>query len=203
MNNKHSRISYLLSGIIKENPTLILMIGLCPTLATTVTARDGLGMGLAASFVLISSNLVISSIRKIVPESVRIPIFIVIISTFVTIVDYTLQAYQPDLYRVLGVFVPLIVVNCIILGRAEAFAYHHGILDSFLDGLGKSVGFALTLLVMGALRELFGNGTIFGQPLMPAVYRSSPMLFAIFPPGAFFLIGLLKALVNKTGLDKR
>lgn len=202
MNSKPSRISYLTSGIIRENPTLILMIGLCPTLATTVTARDGLGMALAASFVLICSNIVISLIRKIVPDSVRIPIFIIIISTFVTIIDYVMQAYQPDLYRVLGVFVPLIVVNCIILGRAEAFAYHHGIIDSFLDGLGKSIGFALVLFIMGALRELFGNGTFFGKPVMPAAYRSAPMLFAIFPPGAFFLIGLLKALVNKLGWGK-
>ncbi|MEO0053784.1 MAG: Rnf-Nqr domain containing protein, partial [candidate division WOR-3 bacterium] len=118
---------------------------------------------------------------------------------FVTIIDYVMQAYQPDLYRVLGVFVPLIVVNCIILGRAEAFAYHHGIFDSFLDGLGKSIGFTLVLFIMGSLRELFGAGTFFGSPLLPAAYRSAPMLFAIFPPGAFLLIGLLKALVNKLG----
>ncbi len=199
MNSKPSRLIYFTSGIVKENPTLILMIGLCPTLATTVTARDGLGMALAASFVLVCSNVVISAIRKIVPDSVRIPIFIIIISTFVTIIDYVMQAYQPDLYRVLGVFVPLIVVNCIILGRAEAFAYHHGIIDSFLDGLGKSVGFALVLFIMGALREFFGSGTFFGKAVMPAAYRASPMLFAIFPPGAFFLIGILKALVNKLG----
>ncbi len=202
MNNEKSRLSYLTSGIIKENPILILMIGLCPTLATTVTARDGLGMGVAASFVLICSNVVISAIRRLVPDSVRIPIFIIVISTFVTIIDYVMQAYQPDLYRVLGVFVPLIVVNCIILGRAEAFAYHHGIIDSFLDGLGKSIGFALVLFVMGTLRELFGNGTIFNYPVLPPAYRTSPMLFAIFPPGAFFLIGLLKALVNKIGWGK-
>ncbi|MCX7733025.1 MAG: RnfABCDGE type electron transport complex subunit E [candidate division WOR-3 bacterium] len=199
MNSKPSRISYLTSGIIKENPTLILMIGLCPTLATTVTARDALGMAAAASFVLICSNIAISAIRKLVPDSVRIPIFIIIISTFVTIIDYVMQAYQPDLYRVLGVFVPLIVVNCIILGRAEAFAYHHGIFDSFLDGLGKSLGFTLVLFIMGSLRELFGAGTFFGSPVLPAAYRSAPMLFAIFPPGAFLLIGLLKALVNKLG----
>jgi len=175
------------------------MIGLCPTLATTVTARDALGMAAAASFVLICSNIAISAIRKLVPDSVRIPIFIIIISTFVTIIDYVMQAYQPDLYRVLGVFVPLIVVNCIILGRAEAFAYHHGIFDSFLDGLGKSLGFTLVLFIMGSLRELFGAGTFFGSPVLPAAYRSAPMLFAIFPPGAFLLIGLLKALVNKLG----
>ncbi len=197
MKDKPSRLTYLTSGIIKENPTLILMIGLCPTLATTVSARDGLGMGLAASFVLISSNVVVSAVRKLVPDSVRIPIFIIIISTFVTIIDYVMQAYQPALYRVLGVFVPLIVVNCIILGRAEAFAYKHGIFDSFLDGLGKSIGFTLVLFIMGTLRELFGNGTFFGQPVLPSFYRAAPMLFALFPPGAFFLIGVLKALVNK------
>jgi|UniRef100_A0A7V3PU89 electron transport complex protein RnfE len=200
---KQSRLAYLTSGIIKENPTLILMIGLCPTLATTVTARDGLGMALAASFVLICSNIVISAIRKLVPDSVRIPIFIIIISTFVTIIDYLMQAYQPDLYRVLGVFVPLIVVNCIILGRAEAFAYHHGIFDSFLDGLGKSLGFTIVLFLMGTLRELFGAGTFFNKPVLPAAYRATPMLFAIFPPGAFLLIGLLKALVNKLGWGRR
>jgi len=202
VNRKTSRLSYFTAGIIKENPTLILMIGLCPTLATTVSARDGLGMAAAASFVLICSNVVVSAVRRLVPDSVRIPIFIIIISTFVTLIDYVMQAYQPALYRVLGVFVPLIVVNCIILGRAEAFAYHHGIIDSFLDGLGKSVGFALVLFIMASIRELVGNGTFFNQPVLPASYRSAPMLFALFPPGAFLLIGLLKALVNKTGLGK-
>ncbi|MGQ9677866.1 MAG: RnfABCDGE type electron transport complex subunit E [bacterium] len=196
-NNKPSRLGYLTSGIVKENPTLILMIGLCPTLATTVTVRDALGMGVAASFVLIGSNIVVSAIRKLIPDSVRIPIFIIIISTYVTIVDYLMQAYQPALYRVLGVFVPLIVVNCIILGRAEAFASKHGVFESFLDGIGKSIGFTLVLFIMGTIREIVGNGTFLGQPVTPAWYRSAPMLFAIFPPGAFFLIGILKALVNK------
>jgi electron transport complex protein RnfE len=200
---KPSRLSYLTTGIIKENPTLILMIGLCPTLATTTSARDALGMSVAASFVLILSNVVISLVRKFVQPSIRIPIFIIIISTFVTIIDYALQAYQPSLYRVLGVFVPLIVVNCIILGRAEAFAYGHGVFDSFLDGLGNSLGFTLLLVTMGSVREFFAAGTIFGQVLTPAWYRSAPMLFMIFPPGAFFLIGILKALVVKFKLDKR
>ncbi len=199
---KPSRLSYLTTGIIKENPTLILMIGLCPTLATTTSARDALGMSAAASFVLILSNVVISLVRKFVQPSIRIPIFIIIISTFVTIIDYALQAYQPSLYRVLGVFVPLIVVNCIILGRAEAFAYNHGVFDSFLDGLGNSLGFTLLLVVMGSVREFFAAGTIFGKVVTPAWYRSAPMLFMIFPPGAFFLIGILKALVIKLKLDK-
>lgn len=197
MNTKPSRISYLTSGIIRENPTLILMIGLCPTLATTMSARDALGMAAAAGFVLICSNIVVSAVRRLVPDSVRIPIFIIIISTFVTIVDYLMKAYQPALYRVLGVFVPLIVVNCIILGRAEAFAYRHGIVDSFLDGLGKALGFALVLFLMGAIRELVGAGTLFGAKVMPAAYADTPVQFMVAAPGAFFLIGVLKALVNK------
>jgi len=199
---KPSRLSYLTTGIIKENPTLILMIGLCPTLATTTSARDALGMSVAASFVLILSNVASSLVRRFVQPSIRIPIFIIIISTFVTIIDYALQAYQPSLYRVLGVFVPLIVVNCIILGRAEAFAYGHGVFDSFLDGLGNSLGFTLLLVTMGSVREFFAVGTVFGKVLTPAWYRSAPMLFMIFPPGAFFLIGILKALVVKFKLGK-
>ncbi|MDH5186938.1 MAG: electron transport complex subunit RsxE [candidate division WOR-3 bacterium] len=197
MNNKSSRLSYLTRGIILENPTLILMIGLCPTLATSITAKDGLGMGAAASFVIIGSNLVVSLLRKLIPTSIRIPIFIIIISTFVTIIDYVLQAYQPALYRVLGVFVPLIVVNCIVLGRVEAFAYKHGVFDSFLDGLGKSLGFTLVLGVMGIIREFFGAGTLFGKIATPVWFRQYPMLLMLFPPGAFLLIGIFKALINK------
>lgn len=196
-NNKQSRLSYFTRGIILENPVLILMIGLCPALATSITIRDGLGMGVAASFVIIGSNLVVSLLRKYIPSSVRIPIFIIIISTFVTIIDYTLQAYQPALYRVLGVFVPLIVVNCAVLGRVEAFAYKHNVLDSFLDGLGKSLGFTLVLGVMGAFREFFGAGTLFGQPVTPDWFRQYPMLLMLFPPGAFLLIGIFKAVINK------
>jgi electron transport complex protein RnfE len=199
---KPSRLSYLLNPIVRENAVLILMIGLCPTLATTTSARDALGMSAAASFVLIFSNVVIAMVRKFVQPSIRIPIFIIIISTFVTIIDYVLQAYQPGLYRMLGVFVPLIVVNCIILGRAEAFAYGHGVFDSFLDGLGNSLGFTLLLVVMGSVREFFAVGTIFGKVVTPAWYRNAPMLFMIFPPGAFFLIGILKALVVKFKLGK-
>lgn len=197
-----SRWSYLTNGIIKENPVLILMIGLCPALATSTSARDGLGMSVAASFVLIFSNVVVSLVRRFVQPSIRIPIFIIIISTFVTVIDYVLQAYQPGLYRVLGVFVPLIVVNCIILGRAEAFAYGHSVFDSFLDGLGNSLGFALLLVVMGGVREFFAVGTVFGRAVTPGWYRTAPMLFMIFPPGAFLLIGILKALVVKFKLGK-
>jgi electron transport complex protein RnfE len=196
-NRKSKRLSYLLNGIILENPILILMIGLCPALATSTTAKDAFGMGMAASFVLICSNLVVSGLRKFVPDSVRIPIFIIIISTFVTIVDYMMQAYVPSLYQVLGVFVPLIVVNCIILGRAEAFAYHHNIWDSFLDALGKAIGFTIVLVVMGIIREYFSTGKIFNFVIGPKFMISQPMLFMIFPPGAFLLIGLLKAFINK------
>lgn len=197
MKQKVNRLKYLTDGIIIENPILIIMIGLCPALATSTTAKDALGMAIAASFVLICSNIVVSAIRKFVPDSVRIPIFIIVISTFVTIVDYVMQAYAPALYRVLGVFVPLIVVNCIILGRAEAFAYHHGVFDSFLDGLGKALGFTLVLIVMGTIREYFSTGSIFGIVIGPKFLISQPMLFMIFPPGAFLLIGILKALINK------
>jgi len=202
MTRKPSRLKYFTSGIVVENPVLILMIGLCPALATTVSARDGFGMGIAASFVLIASNLVVSLVRRFVPSSIRIPIFIIIISTFVTIIDYVLQAYQPSLYKVLGVFVPLIVVNCIILGRAEAFAYHHGIWDAFLDGLGKSLGFTLALGLMGTIRELLSAGTVFGFAVTPAGFREQPVLFMIFAPGAFLLIGILKSIVNRLTAGK-
>lgn len=196
------RFKYFWNGIILENPVLILMIGLCPTLATSISARDALGMGIAASFVLTFSNIFVSAIRKIVPENIRIPVFIIIISTFVTIVDYILQAYEPDMYKVLGVFVPLIVVNCIILGRAEAFAYHHGIFDSFLDGLGKSFGFTLVIFIMGTIREILAQGTFFGIKVMPDIYINNSILFMLFPPGGFLLIGILKAIVNKLFLNK-
>jgi electron transport complex protein RnfE len=197
MKEKVNRLKYLTNGIIIENPILVIMIGLCPALATSISAKDALGMGVAASFVLICSNIVISAVRKFVPDSVRIPIFIIIISTFVTIVDYVMQAYAPALYRVLGVFVPLIVVNCIILGRAEAFAYLHGIFDSFLDGLGKALGFTLVLVVMGIIREYFSAGSIFGIVIGPKFLISNPMLIMIFPPGGFLLIGIFKALINR------
>ncbi len=197
MSSKESRWKYFTNGLILENPVLILMIGLCPVLATSVTAKDALGMAVATSFVLISSNIVVSLLRRIIPEQVRIPVFIVVISTFVTIADYVMQAYAPAIYRVLGIFVPLIVVNCIILGRAEAFAYHHGVLDSFLDGLGKSLGFALAIGVMGAIREILGKGTLFGAPVTPPAFRTFPVLFFGLPPGAFLVIGILKVLINK------
>ncbi|HID31850.1 MAG TPA: electron transport complex subunit E [bacterium (Candidatus Stahlbacteria)] len=184
------------NGLIRENPVLILMLGLCPVLATSGTVRDALGMGLAASFVLISSNIVISMIRKVVPNEVRIPVFILVISTFVTVVDYVMHAYQPDLHKMLGVFVPLIVVNCIILCRAEAFASKNGIFNSILDGLGMGIGFTFAIFTMSVIRELLGNGTIFGQVILGQAFHKSPVLFMILPPGAFLLIGILKGLIN-------
>lgn len=184
-------------GIIVENPVLILMLGLCPVLATSTTAFDAVGMSAAVLFVLLMSNVVVSLFRKIIPNEIRIPIFIVIISTFVTIIDYTMQAYQPDLYRVLGIFVPLIVVNCIILGRAEGFAYKNATWPSILDALGKSIGFALAIVLMGSIREILGKGTWFGMPVSPEWFRSNAVLFFALPPGAFLVIGLMKAGINK------
>ncbi len=200
---KLSNWEILTKGIVRENPVLVLMIGLCPTLAVSTTARDGLGMGIAASFVLIASNIMISMMRKIIPNEVRIPIFIVVISTFVTIIDYLMQAGSPDLYRKLGVFVPLIVVNCIIMGRAEAFASKHSIFKSLLDGLGISLGFTLVITMIGVLRELLGNGTVFGQEILGSNFRQAPVTFMILPPGAFLLIGIFKGLINLYFDNKR
>jgi electron transport complex protein RnfE len=184
-------------GLVKENAVLILMIGLCPALATSATVRDGFGMGVAATFVLIFSNVIISLLRRIVPNEVRIPIFILIISTFVTIIDYSMQAFQPDLYRALGVFVPLIVVNCMILGRAEAYASKSSVIDSMFDGLGVGLGFTLALTVMGTVREILGNGTFLGMTVFGEGFRHSPVIFMVLSPGAFLVIGVLKALINK------
>jgi len=197
-----SKREIFLRGLIKENPVLIIMLGLCPALATTGTVRDALGMGIAASFVLLFSNIIISIIRKRVPNEVRIPVFIIIISTFVTIVDYFMQVYQPDLYRVLGVFVPLIVVNCIILGRAEAFAQRNSVVDSALDGLGMGIGFTLVLLVMGTIREILGHGTFLGSPILGKGFAEFPVTFMILPPGAFLVIAILKGLINRFSKKK-
>jgi len=189
MNN---RLKVLTNGLIKENPVLVLMIGLCPLLAVSSSAINALGMGIAASFVLVGSNIVVSAIRRIVPDQIRIPIFIIVISTFTTIIDLTMAAYFPALYGALGVFVPLIVVNCIILGRAEAFAYRNGVLDSLLDGLGMGLGFTLVITLIGGIREVIGNGTIFGS----RSFISEPALIMILPPGAFITIGMLMALMK-------
>jgi electron transport complex protein RnfE len=181
-------------GIIKENPVLRLMIGLCPTLAVSNNATNALGMSVAVAFVLIGSNLVIALIRKITPDEIRIPIFLIIISTFVTICDYVMQAYSPVLYQALGVFVPLIVVNCIILGRAEAFAYKNPVLNSVLDGVGMSLGFALAMGSIGVIREVLGAGSVFGIALFDERIAATIM---ILPPGAFITIGCIMAFLNK------
>jgi len=187
----------LINGLWKENPILVLMIGLCPTLAVSSAAINGVYMGLAATFVLAGSNFIISLIRKWVPDQIRIPIFITIIATFVTIVDMAMHAYAPDMYRILGIFIPLIVVNCIILGRAEAFAYKNGVIESIGDGLGMGLGFTLILLILGSIRELLGNGTLFGIQVMPLTYK--PVLLMILPPGAFLTIGFLQAFQRYKG----
>jgi electron transport complex protein RnfE len=197
MSSKTTLAQEIKKGLWKDNPVLGLMLGLCPVLAVTTTAFNGLGMGVSTTFVLICSNIIIAILRPIIPKSVRIPVFIVVIATFVSILDLFLKAYAFELSRSLGLFVPLIVVNCIILGRAEAFAYHHGVLDSILDALGKALGFTLALGLMGAIRELFSAGTIFGAALTPAGFREAPVLFMIFSPGAFLLIGILKAVINR------
>jgi len=192
-----TRLGIFTRGLVKENVVFVLMIGLCPALATSSTVRDGFGMGLAATFVLVFSNLIISMLRKNIPNEVRIPIFILIISTFVTLIDYMMQAFQPDLYRALGVFVPLIVVNCMILGRAEAFASKSSVMESILDGLGTGLGFTLALTVMGTIREVFGNGTFLGMSVLGESFKSAPVIFLVMSPGAFLVIGILKALINK------
>lgn len=181
-------------GIVKENPVLRLMIGLCPVLAVSNNAINALGMSVAVMFVLVSSNMVIAMIRKIVPNEIRIPIFIIIISTFVTVSDYVMQAWAPDLHHALGVFVPLIVVNCIILGRAEAFAYKNPVLNSVLDGFGMSLGFMLALVSIGVIREILGAGMLFGVPLYNTAASATIM---VLPPGAFITIGALMAALNR------
>lgn len=187
------------AGIVEENPILVLMIGLCPTLAVSSNANDALGMGVAASFVLVASNLLVSLLRKVTPGAIRIPIFIVIIAAFVTLVDLLMHAYQPELYKNLGVFVPLIVVNCIILGRAEGFAYQNGPLRSVLDGLGMGLGFTLVIVLLGALREILGNGTVtlLNIELVNLGAGYPPALVFIMPPGGFLAIGFLMALKQK------
>ena len=185
----------LTKGLFRENPILIIMLGLCGALACSGNATDGAGMGLAFSFVMICSNVVVSLIRKITPNQIRIPVFITVISTFVTIADYALKAFAPSLSRSLGVFVPLIVVNCIVMGRAEAFASKNSVFRSLLDALGMSVGFTIVITILGAIRELFGNGTVFGLRVLGAWFP--PVLIFILPPGAFLVIGFLMAIQQR------
>lgn len=187
-------LNIISNGLVKENPTFVLMLGMCPTLATTTSAINGLSMGLATMFVLICSNLVISLIKKLTPDMVRIPVFIVVIASFVTILQMVMQAYVPDIYATLGLFIPLIVVNCIILGRAEAFAAKNGPIESLMDGIGIGLGFTLGLTLLGICRELLGAGSVFGFTLLPETYN---MLMFVLPPGAFITLGYLVAIVNK------
>ncbi len=183
----------ILNGIIKENPTFVLLLGMCPTLATTTSAVNGMGMGLATMFVLICSNVFISLLKNLIPDGVRIPCYIVVIASFVTILQMVMQAYLPDLYKTLGIFIPLIVVNCVILGRAEAFAAKNNMLASLCDGIGIGLGFTLALTVLGLVREFLGNGAFFGISILP---DSMKMLLFVLAPGAFITLGLLIALVN-------
>lgn len=180
-------------GLIKENPVLVLLLGLCPTLGVTTSAINGLGMGLATTFVLVMSNLVVSLIKNLIPDKVRIPSFIVIIASFVTMVELLMQAYVPALFEQLGLFIPLIVVNCIVLGRAEAFASKNNTLSSLLDGLGMGLGFAFALTLLGAVRELLGSGALFSIKLIPG----DLMLVFVLAPGAFIALGYLIALSRK------
>lgn len=190
MNN----MKVLMNGIIKENPTFVLLLGMCPTLGTTSSALNGMSMGLATMFVLICSNMVISALKNLIPDMVRIPAFIVVIATFVTVVQMCMEAFVPALYANLGLFIPLIVVNCIVLGRAEAFAAKNSVIPSALDGLGMGLGFTLALTLLGAVRELLGTGKLFSMTLMPEQYGS---LIFVLAPGAFIALGYLIAIVNK------
>ncbi len=189
-----NKAKIILNGLIKENPTFVLVLGMCPTLAVTSSAVNGLGMGLATTFVLIMSNLVISLIAGLIPDKVRIPSFIVVIAAFVTIVQLAMQAYLPSLNEALGLFIPLIVVNCIVLGRAEAFACKNGVVDSICDGIGIGLGFTVALTLLGAIRELLGSGKIFGATIFPEDYGT---LVFVLAPGAFIALGYLIAIVNR------
>lgn len=180
-------------GILKNNPTFVLVLGMCPTLATTTSALNGMGMGVATLFVLVMSNIVISLLKNVIPDKVRIPAYIVVISSFVTVVQLLMQAYVQDLYNTLGVFIPLIVVNCIILGRAEAFASKNGVWASAIDGLGIGLGFTLSLTAIGIVREVFGNGQIFGMD----IWHGGGALVFVLSPGAFFVLGYLMILFRR------
>ena len=182
------------NGILKENPTFVLVLGMCPTLATTTSAINGMSMGLATLFVLVCSNIVISLLKNLIPDKVRIPAFIVVIATFVTLVQLLMQAYLPAIYDVLGLFIPLIVVNCIVLGRAEAFAAKNSVGLSALDGLGMGLGFSLALTLLGAVRELLGTGTCFGLSVFPENYGA---LIFVLAPGAFIALAYLMVIINK------
>lgn len=189
---KYFNIIY--NGVVKENPTFVLLLGMCPTLATTTSAINGMSMGLATMFVLICSNFVISLIKRLVPDMVRIPVFVVVIATFVSVLQMLMEAYLPAINNALGLYIPLIVVNCIILGRAEAFACKNTPLASLCDGVGIGLGFTVALTLLGAVRELIGSSSLFGFSLLP---ESTNVLLFVLPPGAFLTLGYLIAIVNK------
>jgi len=201
MSKKNSLGRVFANGILNENPTFRLVLGCCPTLAVTTSAINGAGMGLAATFVLLCSNIVISLLRNFIPSKVRIPAFITVICTFVTIIQLVMQAYLPSLYESLGIFIPLIVVNCIILGRAEAFASKNPVVDSAVDGLGMGIGFTLALTLMGCVRELLGNGSLFGTAVLGTSFE--PMLIAVLPAGGFLVYGLLLGIINAIGNKRK
>lgn len=188
-----NKLGLITKGFIKENPTFVLVLGMCPTLATTTSAMNGLEMGLATMFVLILSNIVISLIAPLVPDKVHIPVYIVVIATFVTVLQLVMQAFVPEIYKTLGLFIPLIVVNCIVLGRAEAFANKNNALDSALDGIGLGLGFTLSLTVIGLVREILGSGSAFGFKFIPG----DGILAFVMAPGAFLVLGYLMVLFNK------
>lgn len=189
------KISNFTDGFFKNNPTFVQLLGMCPTLAVTTSAANGIGMGLATTAVLVCSNVVISMIKKIVPNTVRIPIFVVVISTFVTIVGMLMEAFTRDLFKALGLYIPLIVVNCIIFARAESFAFKNTVGNSFLDGLGQGLGFTMSITILSSVREIVGNGTIFGHVIAEAY---SPITMFVLPPGAFIMLALLMAAYNKS-----
>jgi electron transport complex protein RnfE len=194
-----SRMKNFKSGLIDNNPVFVQVLGMCPTLATTTNAENGLGMGLASLAVLIMSNIVISLIRKMVPQKIRIPVYIVVIAAFVTIIDLVMHGFTYELWKTLGLFIPLIVVNCMIMGRAEAFASKNGVVDSVVDALGIGLGFTGALVLLGSVRELLGNGTIFGLD----IWADGLKMYAfILPPGAFIALGLLLAMFNYIGIRK-
>lgn len=189
-----SFVKELTKGIIKENPIFVIVLGMCPTLATSTSVNNALGMGMAATFVLVCSNIFISLIKDITPDKIRIPVYVVVIAAFVSIVDMSMAAYVPALHKSLGLFIPLIVVNCIILGRAEAFANKNNVLNSIADGVGMGLGFTLALTVVATIREILGNGTWLNIKVMPTTY--DPMLITLLAPGAFITLGFLMALMN-------
>lgn len=193
-----SKLKYIVNGIVKENPTFVLLLGMCPTLATTTSAINGMSMGLATMFVLILSNMAIAAVARFIPDKVRIPSYIVIIATFVTLLQFVMQAYVPAIYETLGLFIPLIVVNCIVLGRAEAFANKHTVLESACDGIGIGLGFTIALTLLGLVREILGNGSAFRWKFIPG----DGILVFVLAPGAFLVLGYLIVLFRKLTAKK-